>query len=44
MIAQAIDLMRRAKTMITTITPTATSERIQVNPLASENAAPEFLT
>src|SRR5690606_28491224 len=42
--AHAVDLIRLAKTMIATITPTATIERIQVKPLASENAAPEFFT
>ena len=36
--------MRRANQMMNTITPTATIDRIQVNPVANENAAPEFFT
>ena len=43
-VAQASDRMRGAKTTMNPTTATATIERIQVKPLASENAAPEFVT
>ena len=44
MIAQATDRMRRANQMMNPMTPIATIDSTQVNPLASEKAAPELVT
>ena len=38
--AQPVERSRRATRMITTTTPIAITERIQVKPVAIENAAP----
>src|SRR5688572_3595962 len=43
-IAQAMERMRRANQMMKVITPAARIVKIQVMPLASENAAPGFRT